>query len=215
MSGLCCLGADEVGFDAESAGTIFKAAGELAQGGLSMYEKSQADKKAKADAEAKAKASIAADANAASTAARAAVSAAAAKGVTSGYTPAAADAAAAQVAAAAAARAGAGLPPEAQAARVAAAEKALGEATKQWQASPKDAYKAALVKAWEQTLQKAQNAQIVSNDAPAQLQPQPQGGGESWLTRKVVGPVPGWGVVAAGAVALGGVSLLVKRLVGG
>lgn len=199
------LGVDEcVGLDAGSFGSIFQAAGELAKGGISLYEQDKAEKKAAADSDAKLKAVIAADVAASVAAARADVSAQAKSA------SAQVDKAAAEAAARAQDRAGSALSPTNSAQRAEAAEKALAQATAKAQASPKDAYAVALMKAWTATVNKANNVQLTA-DQPARPA---EGGGESWLTRKVVGPVPGWGVAAGGVGLVGLIGLSLRGLVG-
>lgn len=191
------LGAEGGGFD---FGTIFKAAGELAQGGISMYEQKQAKEKAAADDSAKVNAAVQAD-TAASVAMAKADYSAVMKAPSASI-----DAAAAEVASRAQDRAGSVLGTDGQAKRAKAAEAALDRAIVNAQNKPKDRYAMALVKAWTATVNKAQNVQIVS---AASSGPVPDTGGiGDFLSRRVVGPVPVWGVGLAGAGVLG---LLAKR----
>ncbi len=200
---LALLGVNHVGLDPASFGSIFQAAGELAKGGISIYEQDKAEKKASADDKAKLTAVIAADI-AASTAAAKAESA-----VQTKASSAEVDKVAAEAAGRAQDRAGAALPASLAPQRVEAAEKQLAAATAQAQKNPKAPYAVALLKAWTATVNKANNTQISSAD----VAPRRTGeGGESWLTRPVVGPVPGWGV-AAGGVGLAAVLGLVLRRV--
>lgn len=205
---LALLGADDAKKDAAAAaasggfnygsliGPIMQAAGELAQGGISMYEQEQAKKDAEAKqaqsaAEAKRKldAAIQADLNATLAMARAMASAQL-------KSPAAAtDATVAEAMGRAQDRAAAGLSAADNEKRVDAAEKALDAAAMAASANPKDVYKQALAKAWTQTINKANYGSITG---PVR-QPQGGGGGSSWLTRPAVGPVPGWGVALGGA----------------
>lgn len=195
MEGLDCFGA----FD---WGGLIQTAGNAAQFGVTAYQKSEADKKAASDQASALKRAIEADANASVAVARARAS-------EQGKTPTAAvDQMAAQTAVAAQDRAGVGLNSESSRKRAEAAERALAEAIKNAQAAPKDIYKAALVAAWTQTVNKAQNTTIVTQPSPTGL---PPAAPESWFTRPVLGPIPGYGVLLGSAGLATGVGLLVKK----
>lgn len=204
MDGLHYLGCDtHVGFD---YGSILQSAGGLASGIISSVEEDKAKEKLAADDEKKAQAAIAADLAASNAAARAETSAALKQ------PSAAVDASAAQTAAAAQDRAAADLSPSASEKRAAAADKALKDATASAQASPKDGYKAALVRAWTTTANKAHNVSIVSSEG-GKGKKGDKSGGESWFTRRVVGPIPGYGVVVGGVGILGILGLVIKKVV--
>ncbi len=196
------LGVDHVGLDPASFGSIFQAAGELAKGGISLYETDKAEKKASADDKAKLAAAVAADI---------AASTAAAKAESSVQTKAASaevDKAAAEAAGRAQGRAGAALPPALAPQRAEAAEKQLAAATALAQKNPKAPYAVALMKAWTATVNKANNTQISTADAV----PKASEAGESWLTKPAIGPVPGWGVAAGGVGLMGILGLVLKRV---
>lgn len=190
-------------------GPILQAAGGLAQGGISIYEQHQAEQtaaaakqKATADEAAAARAAISADVTATLASARAQMAAQLKQA------SAAVDREAAQIAAQAQDEAGAGLTSAASKQRVDAARAALSTAAKKAQASPKDVYLVCLMRAWTATLNKAGNRQIAST---TNLTPGAGQGGPSWFTRPVLGPVPGWGVLAGGAVTATGLGLLLRR----
>ena len=207
MDGLHMLGADEIGEGyADLIGPIFQAAGGIVQSGVNYHEQDQAKKKLAADDEAKVKAAMAADINAVTAAAKADVSAQL-------KSPSAAvDAGAAAAAVAAQTRAGSVLSPAAAEQRARAAEAALAAATAKAQASPKDGYLLAVMKAWTATVNKAQNSQITSTAlVPTTGAASGYDTGESWFMRPVLGPVPGWGVALGGAGTLGVVALAVKK----
>lgn len=203
MSGLDCLGATEIGLDAgggwtQGLGNILQAAGGLATGITSTVEQAQAEKKLKADQEAALRAAVAADSSAASAIAKASVSAKLKSA------SAAMDQKAAEVAVSAQQQAAAKLSGDASEVRAQVADKARAAAISAAQAAPNDAYKAALVDAWTSVINQSNNAAIVKKDQEASA---PAQSGESFLTKKLIGPVPTWGV-GVGAVAAG---LLAKR----
>lgn len=190
-------------------GPIVQGAGELAKGGISIYEQHQAEEaaaaakqKAVADDAAAARAAISADVTASLASARAQMAAQ----LKQASAP--IDREAAEMALRAQDEAGADLSPAASKQRVDAARKALETATRKAQASPKDVYAVSLMRAWTATLNKAGNRQIASATS---LVPEAGQGGPSWFTRPVVGPVPGWGVLAGGTVAATGLGLLLRR----
>jgi hypothetical protein len=202
MDGLDTLGAenpDYVGFD---YGVLFKTAGGLLEGGAGMLEAQQAEKASAADTKTKLEAVIAADMDASNAAARADVSAQLKSKTAAG------DASAAKKAAAVQDQAGAGLPPEAVKQRTAAAEKMLATVSKNAKAKPKDGYQKALVKSWTATVKKIQTSgsgpdSMVKDEAQQ----------ESWMTRRVVGPLPGYAVVVGGLGLAGVLGLVVRKLV--
>ncbi len=222
MSGLDCLGANieigantEIGFDiTQGLGPILQAAGGLATGIADTVKQAQDEKKLAADQAAKVKAATAADLGAAMSLAKAAVSAKVAEGASA--TPAQKSAAimdrkAADVAVAAQQAAAAKLTDDGSEVRAAAAQTAQNTAIAAAQAAPNDVYKAALVDAWTSIINKANNAAMVSNAPGASGEATSGGsGGESFLTKKIVGPIPTWGV-GLGAVAAG---LLAKKFLG-
>jgi hypothetical protein len=71
--------------------------------------------------------------------------------------------------------------------RVKVAEKQLADAQARAKTNPKDGYVMALVKAWSLVVDKLHGG---SKDAAADS--------ESWLTRRVLGPLPGYGVLVLG-----------------
>lgn len=189
----------EIGFDwSEGLGSIFQAAGGLTQGITSIVEKEQAKQKAAVEEKAAIDASVKADLAAAVALQRAALSAAL-KSASAEM-----DKTAADIAVSAADRAGAKLSAGAQAARADAANQSRAMAISAAQASPKDASKKALVDAWTMLINKAQAGAIVASEKGPAEPPPPQ----SFLTKPVVGPVPGWAVGAAG---LGVLAYLGKR----
>lgn len=214
------MGAEEIGqFD---YGALLTTAGNVAEAGIKVHEAEEAAKKASAEEATAINAAISADATAASARATALTSAAIAQKAV-GKQKAAADAKAAasqlvaDSAAAAQDEASAALPAKLAPQRVAAARKALAAATAKLQSSPTDLYAQSLVKAWQQTLAKAQNAQITrgASDVGALAAPKE----ESFLSRKIVGPVRVWHAGAGvGVLGLGWVAVkkgLFRRLFGG
>ena len=208
MDGFDCLGAEVVGFDwggaAQTAGGVISFATEAA-------EKDKAEKKSSADEKAALDKSIAADLAASNAVAKAAVSAKL-------KSPSASiDKTAAQSALAAQDKAGAALSADSASKRADAADKALDLAIKNAQAKPNDGYLAALVDAWTQTANKAHNVSITSSDdsggGKKGKRGHDDGGGQSWFTRPVLGPIPGAGVLALGAGVLTGLGFLIRALV--
>jgi hypothetical protein len=197
------LGATEIGIDIATAiGPMLEAAGGLTSGIINTVKQAQDEKKLAADQATKLKSALAADISAASALAKAAVSAQA-------KAPSAAmDQKAADLAVSAQQTAAGKLSADANEVRAAAAQTAQTQAIGQAQAAPKDAYKAALVDAWTTIVNKANNAAIVSKSPEGGAAA--QSGGESFLTKKVIGPVPVWGA-GLGVVGLG---LLAKKFLG-
>lgn len=198
MDGFDCLGADVVGFDPTS---LLAPAGAIATYGVSAYEADKKEKESKADQGKALQAAIAADYAASEAAAKADVSAQL-KSASAGI-----DATAAQMASSAQDAAGAaGLSAESSKKRADEADKALKAAISEAQKKPKDGYAQAKVKAWQATVNKAHSGAIVTRGSGLDSY-----GGESWFTKKVAGPVPGWGVLALGAAGLTAVGLLAKK----
>jgi hypothetical protein len=191
------FGVDEFGFD---YGSLLQAAGNLTTGIVSSVEESQKQEKASSEQTKALDTAVQADIAASNTAAQAMVSAqlksASAKK----------DAAAAQAAAQAAAGAGAGLSPESAKSRQDTADKMLANATARAQAKPKDGYLAATVKAWTQTVNKLHDGGSLEEKKGKKTSD------EGWLTRRVVGPIPGYGVLVGGAGLLGGIGIVVKKI---
>jgi len=206
MDGLRYLGCEEiVGFDF-GYGTLFKTAGGIAEGAITAHEQDVVQEQLAKDEETKVTAAVAADIAAANALARA-DSSARAKG-----SSAAVDAQAAQLATAAQDKAGAALTSEAASQKRAdAADKALANAVKNAQEAPKDTYKAALVRAWTVTANKAHNVSITSDSKGGKGKGK-KGDGESFWTRRVVGPLPGAVVVPAGVGLAGALGYTVKRI---
>jgi len=205
MDGLEYLGCDgEIGLDF-GYGTLFKAAGGIAEGAIASKEQDDAKAKLDADEQKSLNTAVAADIAASNAAAQAAVSAKLRSSSAS------IDAQAAQLASAAQDKAGAGLSSAASDKRAAAADKALNDAVHNAQAAPKDGYKAALVQAWTATANKAHNGSITTMDSGSGKKGG-KGGGESFWTRRVIGPLPGAAVVPLGAGLLGGIGYAVKRI---
>lgn len=189
----------EIGFDwSEGLGTIFQAAGGLTQGVTSIVEKEQAKAKAATEEKAAIEASVRADLAAAVALQRATLSEAL-KGASAGI-----DRTAADLAVSAADRAGAKLSAGAQEARADAANRNRAAAISAAQASPKDASKKALVDAWTRLINKAQAGAIVASEKGPAEPPPPK----SFLTKPLIGPVPGWAVGAGG---VGLLAYLAKR----
>lgn len=212
-------------------GDIIKAAGGLAEAGINVAQGEQKKKQSAADSAAALQACIAADftasqANAAATmsAKQAAMSTGSAKA--SADAKAAADAAAASNASAAQDAAAAKLPDDMTPQRVAAAQKSLNDATAKWQTAARGTstaatdYAKAIVDAWQATLNKASNQQIVKKASDGGGSGDGGGGGgggsdkgsggRSWLTTPFLGPVKPWHA-AVGA----GVGAAAWRLVRG
>jgi hypothetical protein len=199
MEGLDCLGVDEeVGFD---YGGLLQAAGGVATYGVSAAEQAQKESKLKADETKAANDAIAADIAASNAVAKAAVSAQLKQASAS------IDATAAQMALDAQDRAGANLSVGAAKKRAEAADQALAGVVKNSQANPKDGYATALVAAWKATANKAHSTAIVLSDGTKGHLPE-----ESWFTKPVMGKVPGYGVLAIGAGALGILGVVVKKV---
>jgi len=194
MTGLDLLGADNLGFDYS---TLFKVTGGLLEGGGSMLEQSQAEKKTTAESATKLDAAIQADRDASNAAAKADVSAQL-KSKT-----AAADAAAAKKAAAVQDAA------EMSQARTDAADQMLATVTKNAEAKPKDGYRAALLRAWIVTAAKAHGT-VPGGEAGKGKADKDQ---ESWWTRRVLGPIPGYGIVVGSVAVVGVLGLVVKKIV--
>lgn len=206
------LGADEVG-DFGGYGDLITSAINagvgLGKGIASTVEQKKAAEAAAAEEQSAISKATAADAASASAEATAKVS------------PTAVNKNAAAAAAAAAGRAGAALKSQAaHAKRAEAAEKAHAAAVAAAQ-SEKDKskipYREALVEAWTAVVTKAQSGAVTAPTAQeaALAPPAPPPPAESWLTRKVAGPVPGWGV-AVGASGLAFVladKLFLKRFI--
>lgn len=202
--GLHCLGCDEhVGVDYSS---LLTAGGGLLQSGVDVYEQQDKEKKASAAEQKRLADAIAADAAASAAVARAAVSSA------SKAPSASIDATAAMQAIAKQDKAGAGLSSDSQEKRATAAEKQLDQVTGQAQAKPTDPYLQALVKAWTQTVNKAHAGAISGDDGTSPKKDKSGGSGESWLTRKVVGPIPGYGVVVGGVGLAGAVGIVLTKV---
>lgn len=222
MSGLDCLGADEVqprrsrrtavGFDLGLFSSLFKAAGGAAEGAIEAKEADdQSEAAARKEAD-KVSAAIAAD-NAAAVAMARADFSALAKSST-----AALDKSAADNAVAAQDKAGADLSDDGQAKRAAAADKAMQTALDRARAKPSDKYQLALAKAWTTVANKAHNNAITASDDSSDGSGKGKGkgkkgggSGESWWTRPVIGPLPGTAVAVGGAGAAVGLGLLIKR----
>lgn len=190
-------------------GSLFSATGELVNKGIAYKKQKdtaeQATKKSASDLAA----SIAADQFATDMTAKAACAAALK------LSSADADKAMAEQAVAAQDSAAAGLSDDNQKKRADAARKALQEATAQWQKVSAGGDAAATttakcrVMAAQMTYAKTQNQQLVSKGRMPDFG---KGGGESWWTRKVLGPVPGWGVVLGSVAIAGGIGLTIWKL---
>lgn len=208
MDGLRYLGCEEyVGLDF-GYGTLFKTAGGIAEGAIVAHEQDVAQEKLDKDEETRVSAAVAADIAASNAQARAEISAQL-------KSPSASiDAQAAQLSASAQDKAGGALSDAGSQKRAVAADKALADAIKNAQAAPKDGYKAALVKAWTAASNKAHNTSIVSSDAGGGKGKGKggKGSGESFWTRRVVGPLPGAAVVPIGVGVVGALGYAVKRI---
>jgi hypothetical protein len=218
MNGLDIIGAGpSVGiFD---YGAIIDTAANLAQGGVKFAQQTQAESAANADADRKLAAAVSADAAATAAMARAAMSADLAKSDPKQADTATADKMAADAALAAQAKAGAAVPPARAAERIAAAQKsvdnaqaAYGNALRSGNAAVKQATQYTLAAA-QQTLARAQGG----GDEPTKAGKgdkanagTPSSDGESFLSKKIVGPVKVWHA-GAGGLALGVGYLLLRR----
>jgi hypothetical protein len=194
------MGADDVGLDMSGFGDIFKSTGELVKGGAELYQKNEAEKKASADDKKNLDIAIAADIAASKAVAQAAI-------------PSATDAdkQAAALASSAQDKAGAKLSADSQSKRADAANRQLSDAMAKWKASPNDALAGALVKAWQTTATKAQSGTITSKAGEGSKNGKGGGGSDggigALLTKKVIGPVPVWGLGVGGI----GAAFLAKK----
>lgn len=193
MNGLDLLGCDdEVGglYDG-----IFQAAGGLMQGAANAEQQDEADDKKRADQEKILNIAIAAD--------LAATTAAAAADISAQFhtKTASSDASAAAAKSDAQDAAGKGLDDAGVQKRIAAATTASADAKKVSAAKPKDAYSAALAKAWATTLSKIQGGSGDGKGGASQ---------ESWFTRPVLGKFSGT-TVLIGAGILGVVGLVIRK----
>lgn len=191
------------GFDSSF---LINAASELAQRGVNTYEDEQKKQKAQADAQAQLAKAITADANWAS--AEAMLDLANQAKDPSRIAPAQA---LQSSAASKAASVGVGLPTDAVAKRVAAAQDAANKAAQDALASPKDTLKQATMRAWQKVAAQA-GALSAGPLAPSGGT---HGGGHhgNWLTKQW-GPMPvwGWGLTAVGVVGVGALVVhLVRR----
>lgn len=192
MDGLNYLGCEDasVGIVAE----LFQTAGGLMQGAANAEQQDEASDKKKADQEKILNAAIAADVAAANAFTNSIVS-------TQFHTKtASSDAQAATTASAAQDSAGNGLEDAGVQKRIDAANVQLANAQKNATAKPKDAYTVAVAKAWTNVLAKLQGGGDKSKDKG--------GDSESWLTRRVIGPLPGYAVL----VGLGVVALVARKI---
>lgn len=197
--GLDYFGCEEVvGFD---FGSLFQATGGLMQGVADQYASDTAKDQATSDENKKLYAAQQADITATNKAAQAAVSAQLKSA------SARKDATDAATAAAVAEQAGAGLSDASVQLRVSAANALMTTAKKNAAAKPSDGYLAAVAKAWTATVQKLQNS-----DGGGKGKKDKDSSGESWLTRRVIGPIPGYGVLVGGAGLLGGLGIVVKKI---
>jgi hypothetical protein len=202
MDGLNSLGCDEeIGLDF-GYGTLFKTAGGIAEGAIASKEEDDAKQKSEKEESDAVTAAVAADIAAANAQARSDTSAQLKS------SSADVDAQAAQIAFDAQDKTGAALSESGAKKRGAAADKQLANAIKNAQAAPKDGYKAALVKAWTATVNKAHNTSITSSGKGKKGD---KSGGSFW-TRRVLGPIPGYGVVAGGTAVAGGLGYAIKRI---
>lgn len=186
-------------------GPILQFAGEAGKTGISMWEQNETQNRLAAEEQSKLTAALDADRKATAAIARADVA------VKLNMPTKAADQGAAEVAERAQDRAGAALSPAASAKRVTVAEDALEKAAAASQSDPKSAYKAALVRAWTKTANKANGITLVTSDSGRNISAGTARGG-SWFTRPVVGPVPGWGVAVGGVGLLTGLGLFLRRV---
>ena len=208
---------DEIGFDSADFGTILQTAGPLVTGVANMAEKQKADAKSAASDQEALNAAKAADAAAANAMATADVSAQL-KSASADVDKIAADSAVKNMT-----RAGAKLSADSIEKRCAAAQKGYDAAVASAQKAARDPktaknlWEPAYVKAWQNIVNRASSAQIVASDDDS---PKGKGkaltkadkGGGSWFTRKVVGPIPGCGVVAGGVGLLGVAGLIARKI---
>lgn len=189
--------------------TLINAAGELAKKGVTYAQDKDAAQKAEKSSSAALDAVIAADGVATDAAANALISADAKA------PSAAADLLAAQQAAANQDATAAGLSVDNQKKRSDAAKDNLKKYTKLWQSVSDDPVKSKAaqfrVQAAQLTYGKTQNQQMVTQGQLPPGSPPPHE--QSWLTKKVVGPVPGWGVLAGGAALLSTLGVVVVKMV--
>ena len=187
-------------------GSLFSTAGNLGEGIMKAVDADKAEKEASSRDKSALDAAITADLAASSALAAALASAAFAKDER-GQALAQANKMAADIALSTQDVAGAKVPAALVPQRVDKAQAQLAAAVAKLQAAPGDAYAQGLVKAWTQTLNKAQNGQIVKS-APDGPRQQVQ---EGWLTQKGLLGLPNYGVVAGGAGLAGAVWYAVKK----
>jgi hypothetical protein len=205
--GLDSFGCEDIGVD---YGSILQSGGALAQGIVAAKEASDAESKTSADEQKKLSLSIAADVAAVAASARADTTA---PRVGRASSPTAAvDAQAADLAMKAADHMAEGLSEASQQKRADAADKQLADAIKRAQANPKDEYLAAMVKEWTAQANKAHNGSITASDDGKKGKKGKGASGESFWTRRVIGPIPGYGVVAGGVGLAGGLGFAIKKI---
>jgi len=199
---------EALGFD---YGALISAAAEVSKEGVAAGQKKQADDKAAKDSAAAAQKSIAADANWANAEqqldlaqqSKDAGKIAAAQTLQSNAMSAAVSAAT-------------GLSPDAAGKRVAAATAASTKAAQDSLANPKDAGKAAFMRAWQKVASAATSgaaASGVSSTDIAKIKEQNSHGDGNFLTKMHAG-IPTWGWMVGGAGVALGVFLLVRSLSG-
>lgn len=208
LLGAECIGDDNGGGGILSFITpVLQTAGEAAKAGIAYKEGKDAAERASTNEKASIEAATGADRAAVTAIAKAEVSA------LTKSASAAIDKDAAEDMVRRQDRAASALSESGQRQRAAAAEDALSKAITAAQASPKDQFKLALMKAWRMTVNKAQSGAIASSASPST----PASGGDSsvgvmaWLSRPAIGPVPNWGLAAGG---VGIVALLAKKFLG-
>lgn len=186
------LGADDLGVD---YGALFKTAGGLLEGGGNILQQQQAEKGQTADVEAQLAAVLEADRVFAD---------ATVKGILSKNPNYAKAASAAQD------KAAVGLPDSAKGQRLIEAVRQLNNARKQKQ----DVITKARVGAWQKTVDKIQKGTSAEKLALAAQQSEEAKTRESFWTRRVLGPIPGYAVlIGGGAILLTVVGLTVRWII--
>jgi hypothetical protein len=193
-SGFDCLGVSYIGDDLLS--TILKTGAAVAEGQIEAHEQGQADAKTASEEHAHFEAAKSADAQAATAIAHAIVSGAlnastadsdrtfAEKMFTDAHT------------------ARSALAPDSEKMRDAAAKSQLARAVANAASSHGDGYKKALADAWQK---------VVSSNTAFDAKTSSTKSSESWLTRRVLGPVPGYGVLVGGGGILAGIGYAITR----
>ena len=193
-SGFDSYGAVHIGDDILS--TILKTGAAVAEGQIEAHQQGDADAKTASEEHANFEAAKAADAQAATAIAHAIVSSAL------GAKTADSDRTLAEKLFSDAHTARGKLAPDSEKLRDAAAKGQLRLAQARASAAPTDGYKKALADAWQK---------VVSSDTAFDAKKTGTKSNEPWLTRRVLGPIPGYGVLVGGGGLLAGIGFAISR----